>query len=73
TGARNLITKIRSVRSTLGSQLDPHSSWMITRSMETLVLRMQQAARSGSAVARWLAGNPHRPVRVLHPELIDDL
>ena len=72
TGARALITKIRSVRSTLGSQLDPHSSWMITRSMETLVLRMQQAARSGSAVARWLADNPHRPVRVLHPELIDD-
>ena len=33
---------------------------------------MQQAARSGSAVARWLADNPHRPVRVLHPELIDD-
>ncbi|VWC93639.1 MULTISPECIES: cystathionine gamma-synthase family protein [Burkholderia] len=72
TGTRDLITKIRSIRSTLGSQLDPHSSWMITRSMETLVLRMQQAARSGSAVARWLAGNPHRPVRVLHPELIDD-
>jgi methionine-gamma-lyase len=72
TGSRSLIAKVRSIRSTLGSQLDPHSSWMITRSMETLVLRMQQAARSGSAVARWLADNPFKPVKVLHPELIED-
>ncbi len=72
TGSKALVTKVRSVRSTLGSQLDPHSSWMITRSMETLVLRMEQAARSGTTVARWLAANPHRPVKVLHPELIDD-
>jgi len=72
TGSRNLIAKIRAVRSTFGSQLDPHSSWMITRSMETLVLRMEHAARSGTTVARWLAGNPYKPVKVLHPELIDD-
>lgn len=72
TGSRSLVTKVRSIRSALGSQLDPHSSWMITRSMETLVLRMEQAARSGTAVAQWLASNPHRPVKVLHPELNDD-
>ena len=72
TGSRGLVTKVRSIRSALGSQLDPHSSWMITRSMETLVLRMEQAARSGTAVAQWLASNPHRPVKVLHPELNDD-
>ncbi|WP_109475933.1 cystathionine gamma-synthase family protein [Paraburkholderia sp. C35] len=72
TGHRELIMKVRAIRSALGSQLDPHSSWMITRSMETLVLRMEQAARSGSAVARWLANNPFKPVKVLHPELIDD-
>ncbi|SAK80707.1 methionine gamma-lyase [Caballeronia hypogeia] len=72
TGSKTLIAKIRALRGTLGSQLDPHSSWMITRSMETLVLRMERAAQSGTAVARWLAGNPFRKVRVLHPELIDD-
>jgi cystathionine beta-lyase/cystathionine gamma-synthase len=72
TGSRALITKVRSIRSALGSQLDPHSCWMITRSMETLVLRMQQAARSGTAVAQWLAGNPYCSVKVLHPELNDD-
>ena len=71
TGARALITKIRSVRSTLGSQLDPHSSWMITRSMETLVLhaagrpqrqRRRPLARRQSASAGARAA----------PELIDD-
>ena len=72
TGSRGLVTKVRSIRSALGSQLDPHSSWMITRSMETLVLRMEQAARSGTAVAQWLASNPHRPVKVLHSELNED-
>ncbi|MEM5345346.1 cystathionine gamma-synthase family protein [Paraburkholderia azotifigens] len=72
TGSRDLITRVRAIRSTFGSQLDPHSCWMITRSMETLVLRMEHAARSGTTVARWLASNPFKPVKVLHPELIDD-
>ncbi|CAD6531440.1 cystathionine gamma-synthase family protein [Paraburkholderia sabiae] len=72
TGSKELITKVRAIRSTFGSQLDPHSCWMITRSMETLVLRMEHAARSGTTVARWLASNPFKPVKVLHPELIDD-
>jgi len=72
TGSKELITKVRAIRSTFGSQLDPHSCWMITRSMETLVLRMEHAARSGTTVARWLASNPFKPVKVLHSELIDD-
>ncbi len=61
TGSRDLITRVRAIRSTFGSQLDPHSCWMITRSMETLVLRMEHAARSGTTVARWLASNPFSP------------
>ena len=71
-GSQALIGQLKLMRSALGSQLDPHSSWMIARSMETLVLRMERAARTGSTVARWLAANPHRPVRVHHPELIAD-
>jgi cystathionine beta-lyase/cystathionine gamma-synthase len=72
TGRRELISRLRLLRSAFGSQLDPHSSWMIARSMETLVLRMRRAAATGSRVAHWLATNPIRPVRVLHPQLIDD-
>ncbi|VVO64900.1 cystathionine gamma-synthase family protein [Pseudomonas fluorescens] len=72
TGSKELIAKVRGIRSAFGSQLDPHSSWMISRSMETLVLRMKQAARSGSTIAQWLAKNPHQKIEVLHPELIQD-
>ena len=72
TGRRDLIARLRLLRSAFGSQLDPHSSWMIARSMETLVLRMRRAAATGSRVAHWLAGNTIRPVQVLHPQLIAD-
>lgn len=71
-GAKPLLDRIRTIRSAFGSQLDPHSSWMIARSLETLVLRMTRAAESGTKVARWLAENPHLPVTVHHPELSND-
>lgn len=69
TGSAALIGKLKLVRGAFGSQLDPHSSWMIARSMETLVLRMERAAKTGTTVARWMANNPHRKVTVHHPEL----
>lgn len=72
TGAAALLKPIRQARSTYGFQLDPHSSWMLARSMETLSLRMERAARSGLDVARWLATDAPAPARVLHPELVDD-
>ncbi len=72
TGSKNLIKKVRAIRSAFGSQLDPHSSWMITRSMETVVLRMKHAARTATKVAQWLSGNPHQRVKIYHPEFITD-
>lgn len=72
TGGKDLISTVRATRGAFGSQLDPHSCWMIARSMETVVLRMQRAAATGSKIAHWLAGNPYRKVEVLHPELIED-
>ena len=72
TGRKDLVRRLRLLRGAFGSQLDPHSSWMIARSMETLVLRMRRAAATGSRVAHWLAENPVRKVKVLHPQLIAD-
>jgi cystathionine beta-lyase/cystathionine gamma-synthase len=71
-GRQELTSKVRLMRSAIGSQLDPHSSWMIGRSLETLVLRMKQASESGKAVANWLAKNPYSPVKLYHPEHIKD-
>jgi cystathionine beta-lyase/cystathionine gamma-synthase len=70
TGRDELIRRLRLLRGAFGSQLDPHSSWMIARSMETLVLRMRRAAATASRIAHWLAENPVRKVKVLHPQLI---
>ena len=43
-GSKALIEPIRSLRNTIGTILDPHSAWMLLRSLETLELRMTRAA-----------------------------
>ncbi len=72
TGSKEMLKPIRQTRSAFGFQLDPHSSWMLSRSMETLALRMERAAESGAKVAAWLAGNGIVSCRVLHPDRIED-
>ena len=49
---------IRAMRSAVGTQLDPHSCWMLARSLETLSLRMGRAASNAATVANFLAGHP---------------
>lgn len=71
-GGGELITKVRSTRGAMGMNLDPHTCWMLTRSLETLNLRMERAAASGRKVAAWLADNPYIKTRLLHPDFIDD-
>ena len=72
TGTKELLKPVRQTRSAFGFQLDPHSCWMLTRSMETLSLRMERAAESGRKVAGWLAENEILPCAVLHPEFGED-
>jgi methionine-gamma-lyase len=57
-GARDKITPIRLLRGAIGTQLDPHSCWMLGRSLETLSLRMKAACRNAETVAEFLAGHP---------------
>jgi methionine-gamma-lyase len=57
-GPKALMTPVRSLRSSLGTQLDPNTSWMIMRSMETLALRMRAAADNAARVAGYLAQHP---------------
>jgi len=57
-GPPELMTKVRALRNTIGNQLDVHSAWMLTRSLETLRLRIDQAFANAAAVAAWLASHP---------------
>lgn len=61
------IRTIRLLRGAIGTQLDPHSCWMLGRSLETLSLRMHRADANGRAVARFLAAHD-RVARVHHLE-----
>jgi methionine-gamma-lyase len=57
-GRRETITPIRLLRGAIGTQLDPHSCWMLGRSLETLSLRMHAASRNADQVAGFLARHP---------------
>ncbi|MBV1797587.1 cystathionine gamma-synthase family protein [Siccirubricoccus sp. G192] len=57
-GSRGRLRPIRLLRGAIGTQLDPHSCWMLGRSLETLSLRMHAAARNAEAVAGFLADHP---------------
>lgn len=57
-GARERLQPLRLLRGAIGTQLDPHSCWMLGRSLETLSLRMRAAARNAEVVADWLAVQP---------------
>jgi len=62
---------IRALRSAIGTQLDPHSCWMLTRSLETVTLRMERAAANAAIVAKFLCGHP-KVARVHYPPLLPE-
>ncbi|MBI1342937.1 MAG: cystathionine gamma-synthase family protein [Terrimonas sp.] len=57
-GSKPVITKIKKTRTLLGTIIDPHSSWLLMRSLETLKIRMEEAARNANHVARFLKAHP---------------
>jgi methionine-gamma-lyase len=57
-GTREAVAPVKKLRSAIGNQLDPHSSWMIMRSMETMSLRVQRAADNAAKVAQFLRAHP---------------
>lgn len=57
-GSAELIRPIRALRSLCGNQLDAHSAWMVTRSLETLRLRVDRALANAAETAAWLARHP---------------
>lgn len=68
-GRRELVKPIKLLRGAIGTQLDPHSAWMIARSLETLSLRMSAACRNAEAVTTFLAGH-EKVARVYYPTLL---
>jgi methionine-gamma-lyase len=63
-GTAAMMKPIRQLRSAVGTQLDPHSCWMLGRSLETLALRMERANANARIVAEFLREHPR--VRRVH-------
>ena len=57
-GSNELVRKIILLRGALGTQLDPHSCWMLLRSLETLSIRTDRANENARKVAEYLRVHP---------------
>lgn len=57
-GSLAVLAPIESLRSGIGTQLDPHTCWMLGRSLETLGLRMHRANDNAKIVAEFLRDHP---------------
>ncbi|MBR0694311.1 cystathionine gamma-synthase family protein [Bradyrhizobium lablabi] len=57
-GSKVHMKDVKALRGAIGTQLDPHSCWMISRSLETLSLRMEKANANARLVADYLRDHP---------------
>ncbi len=57
-GSRAMIDPVRAMRNTIGTITDPHTAWMLLRSLETLELRMTRAGENAAKVCACLRGHP---------------
>jgi methionine-gamma-lyase len=57
-GAAAALEPIRGMRTILGTMCDPHTGWLLMRSLETLKLRMTAAAEGARKVADFLRNHP---------------
>ena len=57
-GSPSATAPVRQLRTSLGTHLDPFSSWLMLRSLETLPLRAHRACESAATVAGFLRDHP---------------
>ena len=57
-GSKATIAPIKALRGSVGTNLDPHSCWMLGRSLETLGLRMERSNTNALLVAEYLRDHP---------------
>jgi methionine-gamma-lyase len=63
-GSKAIIGPIKALRGSVGTGLDPHSCWMLGRSLETLALRMERSNANALLVAEFL--RDHAKVGKVH-------
>jgi len=67
-GKLKFIDKIQPYRDILGGIIDPHTSYLLLRSLQTLAIRMEVHNKNGLAIAEYLERHP-KVERVWYPGL----
>lgn len=57
-GSKAALLPIMNLRNTIGTITDPHTSWMLLRSLETVALRMERAEHNARCVCEFLRDHP---------------
>ncbi|GAB0114965.1 cystathionine gamma-synthase family protein [Acidisoma sp. C75] len=57
-GAAPLVGRLRKLRTLMGNHADPHSCWMLLRSVETMALRTERAVANAETIATFLRDHP---------------
>ncbi len=63
-GSKELISRVKGLRTFIGNMAGPWTGWLLMRSLETLKARMELQAANATKVARFLAG--HDKVEQVH-------
>ena len=57
-GSEAMLQPIRGMRTILGTMCDPHTGWLLMRSLETLKVRMTASSQGAEQVANFLLAHP---------------
>lgn len=57
-GSKEIIQRVKVLRTFLGNMISPYTGWLLLRSLETLKVRMDQQALNAEKVANWLRMHP---------------
>ncbi len=57
-GRKDLIDQLRLLRTTWGNHLDPYTSWLVLRSLESVAVRTERAMSNAREVAEFLRDHP---------------
>lgn len=57
-GRGDLMAKVAEMRTICGTITDPHTAWLLTRSLETLHIRMERSQANAVELVRRLRGHP---------------
>lgn len=68
-GSKELIGRVKGLRTFLGTMSGPWTGWLLLRSLETLKIRMTEQANNAEKVAAWLTKHP-KVEKVYYPGLL---